>query len=146
MGRCHWRLQGSHGKRKRVAQLLEEARNDAKRLGLLKEKVESLHRSTREKKAELSKRESVQMGAPIIIDPSGMGRDQRPYFVLCTADYVETLDRRGESYRRYPTDQLEFDKDFALDTVLKDHLKRRLRNTAVRITRWTKYPLLHTQL
>ena len=82
------------------------------REGVLKEKVESLRRSTREKKAELSKRESVQMGAPIIIDPSGMGRDQRPYFVLCTADYVETLDRRGESYRRYPTDQLEFDKDF----------------------------------
>lgn len=82
------------------------------REGVLEEEIDRLQRKSQEKKADLSERESVQMGAPIIIDPSGMGRDQRPYFVLCTADYVETLDRRGESYRRYPTDQLEFDKDF----------------------------------
>ncbi len=52
------------------------------------------------------------MGAPIIIAPGGWGLEQRPFFVLCTADYVEVLNQSGESYGRFPTDQLEFDKKF----------------------------------
>ena len=82
------------------------------RQGVLEDQIKALKRRTKDKQADLKKRESIQKGAPIIIDPSGMGRDQRPYFVLCTADYVEILNRGGESYGRFPTDQLEFDKLF----------------------------------
>ncbi len=83
-----------------------------KRQSQLKTEILALARAREKKKADLKKRESLQVGAPIIIDPSGLGRDQRPYFVLCTADYVEILDRRGETYGRFPKDQLEFDPKF----------------------------------
>jgi hypothetical protein len=83
-----------------------------KRQSELETEIRALARAREKKTAELKKRESLQVGAPIIIDPSGLGRDQRPYFLLCTADYVEQIDSRGETYRRFPKDQLEFDPKF----------------------------------
>jgi len=83
-----------------------------KRQSQLEAEIRALSRVRDEKTAELKKRESLQVGAPIIIDPSGLGRDQRPFFVLCTADYIELIDSRGESYVRFPKDQLEFDPEY----------------------------------
>ena len=92
--------------------LQKQSSEMAQRQSRLATEIRALARTGEKKKADLKNRESLQQGAPIMIDPSGLGRDQRPYFVLCAAEYVEILNRYGESYGRFPQDQLEFDAKF----------------------------------
>ena len=89
-----------------------QAASLAERQEHLEEEARRLEASVYGKASEVKKREAMQAGAPIIIDPSGIGRHQIPYLVLCTADYVELFHRYGEAYGRYPSDQLNYDHDF----------------------------------
>ncbi|MAI79178.1 MAG: hypothetical protein CL917_09575 [Deltaproteobacteria bacterium] len=96
----------------RLVSLQEEAADLKEQQGLLEGQVIRLAATAKSKAAEIEKKEALQAGAPIIIDPSGMSRDQIPYLVLCTAEYVELFHRYGDTAGRYPSDQLEFDRDF----------------------------------
>jgi hypothetical protein len=66
----------------------------------------------REKEQLVEANQRAQLGAPIIIDPSGLGREWRPYLVECTKDYVELLRTQGDWSYRIQADQLAHDADY----------------------------------
>lgn len=89
-----------------------QAKEFEERRGQLRQEHLALIERVRRKSVELEDRETRRAGAPIIIDPSGVGRDQVPYLVLCAADYVELFFLSGDTYGRFPVDQLEYEPDF----------------------------------
>ena len=46
------------------------------------------------------------MRAPILIDPSGIGPDYRPYLVECTGDYLEIHQTKGDFSFRIPSNEV----------------------------------------
>jgi hypothetical protein len=66
----------------------------------------------RQKEQQVEARNAIELGAPIIIDPSGLGREWRPYLIECTADHVELLRTKGDFSIRIQSDQLDYDEDY----------------------------------
>jgi hypothetical protein len=78
---------------------------------LLERDQARLATTLKERSEELEKRDAMQMRAPIIIDPSGLGREQRPYMVECHQDYIELYNTRGEWSLRVPSEEISISGD-----------------------------------
>lgn len=64
------------------------------------------------KQADLEKLEKLQEGAPIIIDPSGFGRELRPFLVECRADHLILHRTSGDFTFKIPADEVERGSDY----------------------------------
>ena len=56
--------------------------------------------------------EKLQEGAPIIIDPSGFGRDLRPFLVECRSDHLILHRTSGDFTFKIPEDEVERGRDY----------------------------------
>lgn len=64
------------------------------------------------RESELDEREKARVQVPIIIDPTGLGREWRPYLFECRADYIELHRSDGELSYRIPREEIEYSEDF----------------------------------
>ena len=83
-----------------AVRLRSEAEALADRRAQLEEEGSELAAKVRESEAEIEARRAAQLLAPIVIEPSGLGREQSPYLVECNSDYVELRSvKRDVSFR-----------------------------------------------
>lgn len=82
-----------------LAKMQEQRAGLAKRLAVSKEDVERLEQTVSEKRAR-------RASSPILIDPSGIGREFRPFLVESRAEYVELHRSKGDWSYRIASDQL----------------------------------------
>jgi len=66
----------------------------------------------RRRNEQLEKRESERMAAPILITPSGVGPDYKPFLVECTADYLELHRTKGDLSFRIPRSEITRSPDY----------------------------------
>ena len=70
------------------------------------EQARKLAAQVKRQSEEVRQRDVKRLRAPILIDPSGIGPDYRPFLVECTRDYVELHHTRGDFSFRIPTDEV----------------------------------------
>ncbi len=58
------------------------------------------------KSEEIRQRDAKRLRAPILIDPTGIGPDYRPFLVECTGEYLELHHSRGDFSFRIPSDEI----------------------------------------
>jgi hypothetical protein len=87
----------------------EAEQKDKKRL--LEREKQRIATKVEERESELEKRDALQMRAPIVIDPSGLGREQRPYMIECRKDFIELHNTRGEWSLRVPAEEIAISND-----------------------------------
>ena len=58
------------------------------------------------KSEEMRQRDANRLRAPILIDPTGIGPDYRPFLVECTREYLELHHSRGDFSFRIPSDEI----------------------------------------
>jgi hypothetical protein len=87
----------------------EAEQEDKKRL--LEREKQRIATKVEERESELEKRDALQMRAPIVIDPSGLGREQRPYMIECRKDFIELHNTRGEWSLRVPAEEIAISND-----------------------------------
>jgi len=78
----------------------------------LERKRQTLTERTVATEAELADRRAAQARMPIIIDPTGLGRDWRPYLVECTSDYIELHRTSGDFSVRIPRAEIQTSEDY----------------------------------
>ena len=77
----------------------------------LAERERRLAGSAEQKTSEVAARDALQQRAPIVIDPSGLGRTQRPYLIECGADSIELHRTKGDWSYRIPAEEIPESKD-----------------------------------
>ncbi len=78
----------------------------------LEEEEKSLQSAESARQSELQTRAAERLRTPIVIDPTGLGKDWRPFLVECTKDYLELYRTRGDWSIRIPADQLARNADY----------------------------------
>ena len=58
------------------------------------------------KSEEMRQRDANRLRAPILIDPTGIGPDYRPFLEECTREYLELHHSRGDFSFRIPSDEI----------------------------------------
>ncbi len=95
-----------------IVRLSGQARALAEQRGQLEAQKRELAAAMGEREVELDSRRALQRRAPIVIEPSGLGREQQPYIVECTADYLE-LHRISDDWSfRIPKNEILGEGDF----------------------------------
>jgi hypothetical protein len=83
-----------------LEQEFAELREEGRRLEAQSEELAASTRRSNDKLGELG---AARLRAPILIDPSGIGPNYRPYLVECTAEYLELHRTKGDFSFRIPT-------------------------------------------
>ncbi len=85
----------------------------------LRDQRRSLEREDARQRASIAKaeakiegREAERVGAPIVIDPSGFGREQRPWLVECTSDHLKLHRPQADWTHRIPENEILADAEF----------------------------------
>jgi hypothetical protein len=99
---------------KAAAELRRELEGLARRQREAEREGERLTAVIETRERETEQRGTLEKSAPIVIDPSGLGRDLHPYLVECAAGRVEIhRTRDGWSYG-IPEAEILLDSDFAV--------------------------------
>jgi len=61
---------------------------------------------------KIDEAEKLALGAPIVIDPSGLGREQRPYLVECSEGFLAIHRTQGDFTYRIPADEIMNSNDY----------------------------------
>jgi hypothetical protein len=75
--------------RRRALELEDERRG-------LEEDAKGLTTKLKTSEEQVESREDLQRDVPIIIDPTGLGRDLRPYLVECRAEFLQIHSTKGD--------------------------------------------------
>jgi hypothetical protein len=89
-----------------IAERVREASDLAERARALEREQTVLAERVSAQERALAARRAAQTRAPVIIDPSGLGPDWRPYLVDCTADYIELHHASGRESFRIPSGEI----------------------------------------
>jgi Skp family chaperone for outer membrane proteins len=95
-----------------VAELRRELEEAAQRQRSLEREGQHLTAIIEAHEEEIEKRGALQRSAPIVIDPSGLGRELRPYLVECTAHRLEIHSTREDLTRGVPKDEIRWGPKF----------------------------------
>ncbi len=95
-----------------LLELLERERVLDARRAAIDAKARRLAAAKQAKQAEIKDRDALQARAPIIIDPGGLGRTQRPYLVECRADSIEIHRTKGDWTYRIAVADIAESNDF----------------------------------
>jgi hypothetical protein len=87
----------------------EEADRQKRRLGVLLDRSEA---DLAKRADAAAQRSALQLRAPIVIDPTGLGPDRRPYLVECTRDYIELHRTKGDWTYRIQRNEIRTSPDF----------------------------------
>jgi len=87
----------------------KEADRQRRRLGLLLDRSEA---DLEERADAAAQRSSLQLRAPIVIDPTGLGPTRRPYLVECSKDYIELHRTKGDWTYRIQRHEILTSPDF----------------------------------
>ncbi len=83
-----------------VEQEFADVSEEGRRLAAQSEELAASTLRSNDKLGELG---AARLRAPILIDPSGIGPNYRPYLVECTAEYLELHRTKGDFSFRIPT-------------------------------------------
>lgn len=95
-----------------LASSASEAATLARRRAELTGQIAETGRNLADDRAQLEVRRAARDAAPIRIAPSGLGRDLRPYFVECAAEYVELHTAQSDFTYRLPREEIALRDDF----------------------------------
>jgi hypothetical protein len=79
-----------------IAELRKRMPTLDERKRLLERETERLEVRLSEQQETIESREEIQRDVPIIVDPSGIGPDRRPYLVECRAEFLQIHSTRGD--------------------------------------------------
>ncbi len=98
-----------------LAGLTDRRRESLKLDGLLRQleaERNSLVTRIAARETELERKAKARVHVPIIIDPTGLGREWRPYLFECRSDYIELHRSDGELSYRIPSAEIPRSEDF----------------------------------
>jgi hypothetical protein len=95
-----------------VAELRRELEELARSRRELERENRHLTAVIEEREEEIEERGVLQKSAPIVIDPSGLGRELRPYLVECSADHIEIHRTQGDWSFGIPEAEILLQTDF----------------------------------
>jgi len=78
----------------------------------LEEKTRQAMDEADRRSEELTKRREKRSRAPIVIEPSGLGPNYKPFFVECTRDYLEVHRTQDEYSYRIPATEVSRSTDY----------------------------------
>lgn len=94
-----------------VAASREAAGLESRHARLVQE-ADAAERAVSETRKEIAARQARLDTAPIRILPSGLGKEQRPYFVECAEDYIELHSSQSDFSYRVPREEIALRDDF----------------------------------
>jgi len=96
----------------RIVRLTEEQKKLQARRKNLERQDKRQVASIAKAEATLKGREADRVGSPILIDPSGFGREQRPWLVECTSDHLKLHRPQADWTHRIPENEILADAEF----------------------------------
>ncbi len=95
-----------------ITEMRRELEESAQRQQSLERKGEHLTAIIEAREQNIEERGTLQRSSPIVIDPSGLGRELHPYLVECTAHRIEIHSIREDVTRGVPKEEIRWGQKF----------------------------------
>jgi hypothetical protein len=95
-----------------IIRLREQLEDLITAIGAAEADAETALKLMEEAETKIDAAEKVAIGAPIVIDPSGIGREQRPYLVECSEGFLAIHRTQGDFSFRIPAEEIINSRDY----------------------------------